>query len=273
MNMLKEIIKQKQEEIRKDKKNFPFKFLIQLIDEGLPPTRGFFQKLNSSSTIAVIAELKFASPSKGIISDKKKNLEKIIQIYTANGASAISVLTEKNFFEGDPDYIRQAKRVTDLPILRKDFILDEYQIFQSRCLGADAILLIAALLDEISLARFQKIAISLGLDCLVEVHTPEELTKSLATGANMIGINNRNLTDFCIDLSTTINLSHLVPLECVLVSESGIRFREDLERLSLCGVDAVLVGESLMNSSTPGEKLKELIGVKRKEGIKFKKRE
>ncbi|MBU4227024.1 indole-3-glycerol-phosphate synthase TrpC, partial [bacterium] len=124
MDMLKEIIKQKQEEIRKDKKNFPFKFLLQLIDEGLPPTRGFFRKLNSSSTISVIAELKFASPSKGIISDKKKNLEKIIQIYTANGASAISVLTEKNFFKGDPDHIRQAKRVTDLPILRKDFILD-----------------------------------------------------------------------------------------------------------------------------------------------------
>ncbi|MCG2820586.1 MAG: indole-3-glycerol-phosphate synthase TrpC, partial [Candidatus Atribacteria bacterium] len=119
MDMLKEIIKQKQEEIRKDKKNFPFKFLLQLIDEGLPPTRGFFRKLNSSSTISVIAELKFASPSKGIISDKKKNLEKIIQIYTANGASAISVLTEKNFFKGDPDHIRQAKRVTDLPILRK----------------------------------------------------------------------------------------------------------------------------------------------------------
>jgi len=160
-----------------------------------------------------------------------------------------------------------------LPVLRKDFILDEYQIYQSRCLGADAIILIAALLDEISLARFQKIAISLGLDCLVEVHTPEEITKGLATGANMIGINNRNLTDFYIDLSTTINLSHLVPPECVLVSESGVKIREDVERLSLCGVDAVLVGESLMSSSRPGEKLKELIGVEKKERIKLKSRE
>jgi len=271
MNILEEIAKYKQEEVSRDKKNFPVEFLFELIKD-LPPTRGFIQNLKSSPIVAVITELKFASPSRGKIRDKK-NFEKIIQTYTDNGARAISVITERKFFKGEPDYIRQVKKISNLPVLRKDFILDEYQIYQSRCLGADAILLIAALLDEISLARFQKIAISLGLDCLVEVHTSEELTKSLATGANMIGINNRNLTDFCIDLSTTINLSHLVPPECVLVSESGIRFREDLERLSLCGVDAVLVGESLMNSSMPGEKLKELIGVKKKEGIKFKNRE
>ncbi|TFB09438.1 indole-3-glycerol phosphate synthase TrpC [Candidatus Atribacteria bacterium MT.SAG.1] len=263
-NMLKEIVKQKQEEIKKDKKNFPFKFLLQLIDEGLPPTRGFFRKLNSSSTISVIAELKFASPSKGIISDKKKDLEKIIQIYTVNGASAISVLTEKFFFKGDPDYIRQAKRVTDLPILRKDFILDEYQIFQSRCLGADAILLIARLLDETTLIRFQKIASSLGVDCLVEVHNKEELIKAITVGSKIIGINNRNLMDFSIDLSVTTRLSSLVPQDCLLVSESGIKYHEDIRRLGLCGIDAILVGETLMTAHNPGDKLQKLTGVEKK---------
>lgn len=271
MNILKEIAKYKQEEVSREKKNFPIEFLFKLI-EDLPPTRGFIQNLKSSLIVAVITELKFASPSRGKIREKK-NFEKIVQTYADNGARAISVITEKKFFKGEPGYIRQVKKISNLPVLRKDFILDEYQIYQSRCLGADAIILIAALLDEISLARFQKIAISLGLDCLVEVHTPEEITKGLATGANMIGINNRNLTNFCIDLSTTINLSHLVPPECVLVSESGVKIREDVEKLSLCGVDAVLVGESLMSSSRPGEKLKELIGVEKKERIKLKSRE
>jgi len=272
MNILEEIAKYKQEEIAQDKKNFPLQFLFDLIAEGLPPARDFFGCLNDSSNVSIIAELKFASPSRGKIQDKK-NFEKIIRTYTDNGARAISVITERKFFKGKPDYIRQVKKISNLPVLRKDFILDEYQIYQSRCLGADAILLITALLDEISLARFQKIAISLGLACLVEVHTSEELTKSLATGANMIGINNRNLTDFYIDLSTTINLSHLLPPECVLVSESGVKIREDVEGLSLCGVDAVLVGESLMNSSRPDEKLRELIGVKKKERVKLKNRE
>ncbi len=266
MKMLKEIVKQKQEEIAQDKKNFPLKFLLQLIEEGLPPTRGFFQRLNSSPNVSVIAELKFASPSKGIISDKKKNLEKIIQIYTANGASAISVLTEKFFFKGDPDYIRQAKRVTDLPILRKDFILGEYQIFQSRCLGADAILLLASLLDESTLMRFQKIASSLGMDCLVEVHNIGELNKALAAKSNIIGINNRNLDDFSIDLSITSKLSYLIPKNCLFISESGIRNRQDIEKLSFYGVDAVLIGEALMSADDPKNKLKGLAGVlKRKE--------
>lgn len=264
MNILKEIVKQKQEEIGKDKKNFPFESLIRLIDEGLPPTRGFSQKLHASPTVSVIAELKFASPSRGIISDKEKNLEKIIQIYTTNGASAISVLTERNFFKGDPDYIRQAKRVTDLPILQKDFILDEYQIFQSRCLGADAILLIAHLLDELTLVRFQKIASSLGLDCLVEVHNKEEVIKAITAGSKIIGINNRNLMDFSIDLSVTARLSSLVPQDCLLISESGIRYREDIRRLSLYGIDAILVGEVLMTAHNPGGELQKLIGIGKK---------
>lgn len=270
MNMLKEIIEQKQEEIRKDKKSFPLKFLLQLIDEGLPPTQGFFQKLNSTSTVSVIAELKFASPSRGIISDKKENLEKIIQIYTANGASAISVLTERNFFKGDPDYIRQAKRITDLPILRKDFILDEYQIFQSRCLGADAILLIARILDEPTLVRFQKIASFLGMDCLVEVHNKEELIKATKAGSKIIGINNRNLMDFSVNLSVTARLSSLVPQDSLIVSESGIKNYEEIRRLSLYGVDAILIGEALMTTNNPGDKLRKLTGVeKRKRGKKI----
>jgi len=263
MNILEEIAKYKQEEIAQDKKNFPLQFLFDLIAEGLPPTRDFFGCLNDSSNVSIIAELKFASPSRGKIRDKK-NFEKIIQTYTDNGARAISVITERKFFKGEPDYIRQVKKISNLPVLRKDFILDEYQIYQSRCLGADAILLITALLDEISLARFQKIAMSLGLACLVEVHNKEELIKATTAGSNIIGINNRNLMDFSIDLSVTARLSSLVAQDCLLVSESGIKYHEDIRRLSLCGIDAILVGETLMTAHNPGDKLQKLTGVEKK---------
>lgn len=262
-NIIAEIVEYKLKEIEQDKKNFPLPYLFQLIRQGIPPTRGFFYNLKSSSTIKVIGELKFASPSRGIIS-KKDNLKRIIQTYTDNRIAAISVLTERKFFKGDSDYIRQVKRLTDLPVLRKDFILDEYQIYQSLCLGADALLLIASLLDEVSLMRFQKIANSLEMDCLVEVHNKEELGKALASGAKIIGINNRSLKDFSVNLSTTAQLAPLVPRDCVLVSESGIKDRKDIEELSHWGVDVVLIGETFMITDNLREKLKQLTGVKKR---------
>lgn len=263
MNILEEIAKYKQEEIAQDKKNFPLQFLFDLIAEGLPPTRDFFGCLNSSSNVSIIAELKFASPSRGKIQDKK-NFEKIIRAYTDNGARAVSVITERKFFKGEPDYIRQVKKISNLPVLRKDFILDEYQIYQSRCLGADAILLIARLLDEPTLVCFQKIASSLGLDCLVEVHNKEELIKATRAGSKIIGINNRNLRDFSVDLSITARLSSLVPLDSLIVSESGIKNHKEVRRLNLYGIDAILIGEALMTTNNPGDKLRKLTGVEKR---------
>ncbi len=153
MNILDNIIIQKQEEIKQDKKQFPLEFLVDLTKKRLKPTRNFFACLNSDSYISIIAELKFASPSRGLIG-KKKSLEKIVKAYANGGAAAISVLTEKIFFQGHPTNIHKVKKITRVPILRKDFIFDEYQIYQSRCLGADAILLIASLLDQSLLSYF-----------------------------------------------------------------------------------------------------------------------
>ncbi|MDD5014703.1 MAG: indole-3-glycerol phosphate synthase TrpC [Atribacterota bacterium] len=265
MNILDNIIIQKQEEIKQDKKQFPLEFLVDLTKKGLKPTRNFFSCLNSGSYVSIIAELKFASPSRGLIG-KEESLEKIIEAYTNGGAAAISVLTEKNFFQGHPGNIQKVKKITRMPILRKDFIFDEYQIYQSRCLGADAILLIASLLDQSLLSYFQKITRSLNMDCLVEVHNIDELYKVLETKPNIIGINNRNLENFSIDLSRTGELSHLIPKDCLLISESGIKNHQDIEELSFYGIDAVLVGEALMSTNNPSKKLKELMGVVKKNG-------
>ncbi|OIP67802.1 MAG: indole-3-glycerol phosphate synthase [Candidatus Infernicultor aquiphilus] len=263
MNILDEIIINKQEEIKRDKENYPLQLLIDLITEGLPPTRDFLGRLNDSSDVSIIAELKFASPSRGVI-NKKRKLEEIIRAYTTGGVAAISVLTERKFFQGDPDNIRKVKKITNLPVLRKDFIIDEYQIYQSRCFGADVILLLANLLDQLSLNYFQKIARSLGMDCVVEVHSIDELKKAWGTESNIIGINNRNLVNFSIDLSATIKLGHLIPKDCLLISESGIKNREDIKELSFYGIDAVLIGEALMSADDLNHKLKELVGVPRR---------
>jgi indole-3-glycerol phosphate synthase len=265
MNILDSIIIQKQEEIKQDKKQFPLEFLVDLTKKRLKPTRNFFACLNSDSYISIIAELKFASPSRGLIG-KKESLEKMAKAYANGGAAAISVLTEKNYFQGHPDNIHKVKKITRVPILRKDFIFDEYQIYQSRCLGADAILLIASLLDQSLLSYFQKIARSLNIDCLVEVHNIDELYKVLETKPNIIGINNRNLENFSIDLSRTGELSHLIPKDCLLISESGIKNHQDIEELSFYGIDAVLIGETLMSTNNPSKRLKELVGVVKKNG-------
>ncbi|GAI80218.1 unnamed protein product [marine sediment metagenome] len=265
MNILDNIIIHKQEEIKQDKKQIPLQFLIDLIKKGLTPTRNFFDCLSSDSYISIIAELKFASPSRGLIS-KEKSLEKIVKAYANGGAAAISVLTEKKFFQGHPDNIHKVKKITSVPVLRKDFIFDEYQIYQSRCLGADAILLIASLLDQTLLNHFQNIARSLNMDCLVEVHNIDELYKALGAESNIIGINNRNLENFSIDLSRTGELSHLIPKDCLLISESGIKNYQDIEELSFYGIDAVLIGEILMSANNLNKRLKELAGVVKKNG-------
>ncbi len=260
MSILDDIVAYKKEELKQDKKQYPLQFFLDLIAGGISATRNFSGSLSQTAHIAVIAELKFASPSRGIL-NKRENLAKIIESYETGGAQAISVLTERDFFQGETDDIRKVKRISSLPVLRKDFIIEEYQIYQSRCLGADAILLIARLLNKEQLLHFQEIACSLAMDCVVEVHNKEELERVIETKAKIIGINNRNLEDFSIDLSTTMQLAPLIPRECLLISESGIGKRQDVKKLSQYGIDAVLVGESLVAASQPRKVLKDLSGI------------
>ena len=267
MNILDKIVVHKKEEIKRGKKQYPLQFFLDLIAGGTPPTRDFSGCLKQSAHIAVIAELKFASPSRGVI-NKRENLVKIIQTYETGGAKALSVLTEGKFFQGEPDDIHKVKKISSLPILRKDFIIDEYQVYQSRCLGADAILLIANLLSTEKLSYFQDIALSLAMDCVVEVHNSKELDRALGIKPKIIGINNRNLEDFSVNLFTTIQLSHLIPRDCLLISESGIRNLLDIEQLKSYGIDAVLVGETLMAASDPQKELEELSGILKNKKIR-----
>ncbi len=255
---LESIISYKRKEIERDKMGMPLETLKSRIKE-LPPTRGFKEAI-SKEGLNLIAEIKRASPAKGVIR-REFNPVEIAKIYQESGASAISVLTTEKFFYGSLDFLSQVKEVTTIPILQKDFIVDEYQIYQARANKADSILLIASILVEAQINSFLECAASLGLDCLVEVHTKEELSKVLATKAQIIGINNRDLTTLTTDLATTFSLSKLVPKERILVSESGIETHEDVERLKECGVKAVLVGESLLRAPDIGAKVRELLGI------------
>lgn len=224
-------------------------------------TRSFFEALNKENGRALISEVKFASPSKGLIYKGKVGAEtavKIAKIYEKNGASAISVLTDENYFKGSFEYLKKIKEATKkVPILCKDFIVSEYQIFKAREYGADAILLIAKLLSETQLKQFLFVARSLGMESLVEIHNEEELKKVLKTDAKIIGINNRNLSNFTIDLETTNRLVKMIPKDKIIVAESGISSREDLKKLDK-KVNAILVGSALMSSKNITKKIHEL---------------
>tara|TARA_B100000405_G_C16646697_1_gene396959 strand:+ start:156 stop:935 length:780 start_codon:yes stop_codon:yes gene_type:complete len=220
--------------------------------------KDFFAAL-SGDEISLIAEIKKASPSKGIIRDDF-NPQEAAQEYVQNGAHCLSVLTDEAYFQGSDAYIGIAKSVSGLPILRKDFTLDEYQIYESRVLGADALLLIVSLMDGSQLSDFIGIALELDLTPLVEVHDRIELEMALGSGASLIGINNRNLKTFKTDLNTTFELLEWRPKNVLFVSESGINERQDVERLDRAGVDAILVGEALMREDDMGSKVRELLG-------------
>lgn len=212
--------------------------------------------------VGVIAEIKRASPSRGVL-NPGLDPAATARVYAENGASAISVLTERDFFQGDIAFLNQVREAVPVPVLRKDFILEADQVFESRAMGADAILLIAAILSPARLAMLLEMAESLGLQCLVEVHDEAELDRTLAAGATLVGINNRNLCTFEISLDVTRRLAPLVPPECTLVAESGICTRDDVERLAGCGAHAVLVGEALVRAGDMAAKVRELAGVER----------
>ena len=222
-----------------------------------PSPRDFFRALQDAGQPAIIAEIKKASPSAGVIRPDL-DVAAIVASYEEGGAAAVSVITEEAFFQGKLEYLRQARNAGRLPVLCKDFIIEPLQVLAARAAGADALLLLAGVLDDDSLVRLLGMARSLGMPCLVEVHDEDELARVLATDARIIGINNRNLRTFDVNLETTLRLRPLVPAGRLVVSESGIDERADIETLAAAGVDAVLVGTSLMRSVDPGQKLREL---------------
>jgi len=215
-------------------------------------------KKNKASDIRIIAEVKKASPSKGLIRADFDPLQ-IAKQYEKNNASAISVLTESDFFQGKLEYLKDIKNLVNIPVLRKDFIFDPYQVVEARANGADAVLLIAAILEKPLLEELISVVKEFSLSALVEIHTQDELEKVLLTDAEIIGINNRNLKTFNTDIRTTIDLMSFIPDSKIIVTESGIKTKEDILMLSDAGVDAFLIGETFMREQNPGDKLKEFI--------------
>ena len=243
--------------VEENKKKKPMEVLKKEA-KSLAADTGFpFEKALAAPGISVICEVKKASPSKGLIAVDFPYLE-IARQYERAGASAISVLTEPEYFLGSDDYLREIAREVSIPVLRKDFTVDEYQIYEAKVLGADAILLIAAILSEEKIKEFYDLAKSLEIDCLVEVHNEKELKKVVACGCDIIGINNRNLKTFDVDLNTTSKLAPLIPYEAVLVSESGMKDENDMKNVKEQGADAVLIGETFMRSDNIKETMKQL---------------
>ncbi len=225
-------------------------------------TRDFLAALRAriaAAQPAVIAEIKKASPSKGLLRPDFFAAD-IAQSYAEHGAACLSVLTDVQFFQGCVDYLKQARASCQLPVLRKDFMVDAYQIYESRAIGADAVLLIAAILDDAQMRDFEQIATGLDMAVLVEVHDAPELARALKLKTPLIGINNRNLKTFEVSLETTLSLMRELPADRLLVCESGIRTREDVLRLGASGVNAFLVGEAFMRAPEPGEALSALFG-------------
>jgi indole-3-glycerol phosphate synthase len=257
-NILEKIVTKKREEIAAARLMRTERDLRAALVDA-PPVRDFFAPLAVEGPIKLIAEVKKASPSKGIIR-ADFNPAAIAQAYEAAGATCLSVLTDVQFFQGSLDYLTQIRAAVSLPLMRKDFILDTYQLLEARLAGADAVLLIAECLDDCNLRKLHNEAIELGLTPLVEFYDEENLDRVLAAGAQLIGVNNRDLRTFDIDLNRTIRLRERVPLDCVFVGESGIFTREDVLRLQAARVDAMLVGESLMRETDIAAAVRKLLG-------------
>lgn len=259
MTILDKIVSDNLIELEASKRKYPLAKIKKSAMTQSPPLD--FAAALCGKKIKIIAEVKKASPSKGVIRSDFKPAE-IGQIYASNGAAAISVLTEAKYFQGSLDYlkdIRDSLGVKRPPLLRKDFIHDPYQVYESRAFGADAILLIVAILTPGKLSKLLKLSHNLGMSCLVEVHNQAELEIALNSGAEIIGINNRDLNTFKVDLATTERLRPLIPEDRIVVSESGIKDRTDIQRLKEWGVNAVLIGETFMSASDIAAKMKELM--------------
>jgi indole-3-glycerol phosphate synthase len=258
-DLLDTILARKAEEVAQRSRTHPLAELRALAG-AQPPARGFvaaIQRRLDAGEAAVIAEVKKASPSKGLIR-KDFDPARIARSYEGGGAACLSVLTDIDFFQGSDLYLQQARDACALPVLRKDFVIDPYQVYEARALGADCILLIVAALDDGALVSMSNLAMELGMDVLVEVHDIDELERALQTGCALVGVNNRNLRTFQVSLETTLALKDAVPRDRILVTESGIATRADVARMRAAGIDAFLVGESLMRQPDPGAALQQL---------------
>ena len=258
--ILNKIIEQKKIEITKEKQELPLKDIKNQLQDNNFPKNSFISKIESDiakNNIAIIAEVKKASPSKGVIREDFDHLE-IAKIYENYGASSISVLTDEKFFQGSKGYLTEIKNQVNLPLLRKDFIIDPYQIYQAKLIGADCILLIMSILSEEEAINLEKIAIKNDLDVLVEVHNEEELQKALKLQTKLIGINNRNLKNMTIDINNSINLSKNIPQDKIIVCESGISDKNDIKFMQENNINCFLIGELFMRQNDIGKKLQEL---------------
>ena len=257
-DILKKIVSRKHEEIDEGIKRVPLERMIELASNA-DKTRGFYNALQSKvkqKQSGIIAEIKKASPSKGVLRENFDPVE-IAKSYESGGASCLSILTDRDFFQGDPLFLIKARAAVSIPVIRKDFIVDPYQVYESRAMGADCILLIVSCLKDSELKSLSQLASSLGMDTLVEVHDSDELNRALKLKLPMLGINNRNLKNFEVSLQTTIDLLSEIDDDKLVITESGITSKTDVELMHNHNVFGFLIGEAFMRDSNPGQKLKE----------------
>lgn len=256
VEILSKIVAEKKKEVEQRKESVPLSTLKERIARQKAPLD--FARALGGGDIKLIAEVKRASPSRGVLCPDFDPVE-LAKRYVQGGAAAISVLTEVNYFQGNIEYLAAIREEVRLPLLRKDFIFDRYQVYESRAYGADALLLIAAILSQQQLEELLSLSRSLDMGCLVEVHNEKEVKRALLSGAKIIGINNRDLETFNVDINTTRRLCPLIPRERIVVSESGIRGHGDIEKVKEWGVNAVLVGEALVTADDIPARIRELI--------------
>lgn len=256
MDVLERILNVKRAELEIEKRQLPMRRAIEMASAASPP-RDFAAALQRPGSVNIIAEIKRASPSRGNIR-KNADPQAVARSYEVAGAAAISVLTDAKFFLGAPEHLKAVRDTVRVPLLRKDFIFDEYQIYRSRALGADSLLLIARVLQRKDLQTLIGVTRSLHMEALVEIHNVEDLEKAVECGAAVIGVNNRDLSTLTVSLENSLALADRLPREIVRVSESGIETPDDIARLSAAGYHAVLIGETLMKASDPGAALRAL---------------
>lgn len=258
-DILYRILTRKSEEVEQRQSQLPLSELQQSLKNALP-VRGFISALQKKLDLnqpAVIAEIKKASPSKGVIRENF-NPPEIARSYQQGGAACLSVLTDRDFFQGSDEYLIAAREACDLPVIRKDFIIHAYQVFEARVMGADCILLIVAALEQSQLIDLHDLAIELGMDVLVEVHDEHEMQRAVALNLSMVGVNNRNLRTFETRLDTTVELLPMLPEGCFMVTESGIHSAQDVQFMRDNDINAFLVGEAFMRAQDPGKALSEI---------------
>lgn len=255
--ILDDIVEYKRGELQKSLEQLPLTELQSRLTSLVPP-KDFYSQAKEGSSPKVISEIKKASPSRGVICENFKPVE-TARSYEANGAAAISVLTDEKFFQGSLEYLARIREAVDIPLLRKDFTIDPYQIYEARLYGADIVLLIAAILEKEEINEFLEVADSLKMNAIVEIHNYDELEKVKDSGCKIIGINNRDLKTFEVDLSTTVELIKYIPEDILVISESGISNTGDIKMLRNLGVNTFLIGESFMKSDDPGGMLNKYI--------------